>query len=158
MDTRERLRMESIRLLAQVKDQPLGPELEAWLNKTHPPGSELYDSLASLIIAGEREGWACNIEITGPTYRRSPVFEASPQTYGFSVNSVYMDNLVGQFHAHPNGEINMIVPLNPGAEFCGRPAGWTAPEPMSEHFPEVQGGAAIMLYFLPNGEITYTGR
>jgi hypothetical protein len=30
--------------------------------------------------------------------------------------------------------------------------------PMSEHYPAVHGGAAIMLYFLPSGEITYTAR
>lgn len=156
--TREQLKEASIRLLTAVGDRPLGPETERWLNETYPPGSELYETLARLIRAGEKEGWACNIEIFGPHYRRSPVFEASDETLGFSINSVYMDSLVGQYHAHPNGEINMVVPLTPGAKFCGQPAGWTAPEPGSEHFPEVAGGAAIMLYFLPRGEITYTGK
>ncbi|WP_423200261.1 DUF4863 domain-containing protein [Cupriavidus sp. H19C3] len=156
--TREQLKREAIRLLATVKDRPLGAETEVWLNRTYPPGSELYESLAALIRAGEQEGWACNIEITGPEYRRSPVYAASDETFGFSINSVYMDNLIGQYHAHPNGEINMIVPLDPGAKFCGQGAGWTAPDPASEHFPEVSGGRAIMLYFLPNGEITYNGK
>lgn len=156
--TRAQLKTAAIRLLNAVGDRPLGPDTERWLNETFPPGSELYETLATLIRAGEKEGWACNVEITGPEYRRSPIYDASDDTRGFSINSVYMDNLVGQYHAHPNGEINMIVPLTPGAKFCGHPAGWTAPEPGSEHFPEVTDGTAIMLYFLPRGEITYTGK
>ncbi|MGY4326952.1 hypothetical protein ACVWWG_001369 [Bradyrhizobium sp. LB7.2] len=67
--------------------------------------------------------------------------------------------LRGQYHGHPYGEINLVVPLDAGAELKGlqgwQGPGWTAPEPGSRHFPEVRGGAVIALFYLPAGRISY---
>jgi 2-hydroxylaminobenzoate mutase len=60
----------------------------------------------------------------------------------------------GQYHCHTTGEINMIVPLEEGAQFCGHGAGWRVFPPLSEHFPTVTG-RALMMYFLPGGDIEY---
>ena len=65
----------------------------------------------------------------------------------------------GQYHGHPYGELNLVVPLNKGAELKGlqgwQGPGWTAPDPGSRHYPEVRGGAVIALFYLPAGRISY---
>jgi Domain of unknown function (DUF4863) len=174
MGKREELISRSIPLLAQVKDMTPGTEVEQWLNKTYGPGSALYDDLARLIKAGVEEGWAANVEIDGRRYRRSRICEPNAETFQFSITAVYMDsmenyrgeenhdrdkNFRGDYHAHPYGELNMVVPLTEGAVLAGPNgwchAGWTAPAPGSHHYPEVKGGALIALFFLPAGRISY---
>ncbi|MBI3434342.1 MAG: DUF4863 family protein [Proteobacteria bacterium] len=152
----------SIKLLDAVKDMTPGTQVEQWLNATHGPGSAIYDRLARLIKAGIEEGWAANIEVDGRRYRRSRICEPCAETFNFSITAVYMDSkdrYRGQYHAHPYGELNLVVPVDAGARlagpngWCG--AGWTAPAPGSHHYPEVEGGAVIALFFLPAGRISY---
>jgi hypothetical protein len=62
--------------------------------------------------------------------------------------------LRGQYHGHPYGELNMVIPIDAGAELKGlqgwQGPGWTAPDPGSRHYPEVKGGALIALFYLPS--------
>jgi hypothetical protein len=156
--------------LAEVKDMTPGPKVEDWLNATYGPGSALYRDLAASIIQGIQDGWAANIAIDGPAYRRSRIAEPSGRTLHFSITAVYMDStgnrqghpdqrMRGQYHGHPYGEFNMVIPLNPGAALNGPNGwcfgGWTAPPPGSRHYPEAKGGAVIALFFLPSGRISY---
>ncbi|MES2190650.1 MAG: DUF4863 family protein [Pseudomonadota bacterium] len=167
---RDKLIELSIPFLQEIRDMTAGTETEAWLNKTKGPGSGLYEGLARLITVGVEEGWAANAEVGGPRYRRSRIFEPAVETLYFSITAVYMDStgndqgnpegsLRGQYHAHPYGEFNLVVPLNDGAVlagpngWCGQ--GWTAPSPGSHHYPEVKGGAVIALFYLPAGRISY---
>jgi hypothetical protein len=152
----------SIMFLKEVKDMTPGTAVEQWLNKTHGPGSDLYDNLSRLIKAGVEEGWAANIEVDGPHYRRSKIREPSAETFFFSITAVYMnsqENYRGDYHLHPYGELNMVVPMDRGAVLAGPNGwcaeGWTAPAPGSHHYPEVRGGALIALFFLPAGRISY---
>jgi hypothetical protein len=173
MDARERLIERSIPFLAEVKDMTPGAEMERWLNATYGPNSELYTDLSSLIKIGVDEGWAANQEVEGPNYRRSRILEPRPETFHFSITAVYMnsndarrfkdeddaDLLRGQYHGHPYGELNLVVPLTEGAQLRGlqgwQGAGWTAPHPGSKHYPEVRRGAVIALFYLPAGRISY---
>ena len=41
------------------------------------------------------------------------------------------------------------------ARFDGQDAGWKVYAPGTAHFPTVTGGAALVLYLLPNGEIEF---
>lgn len=167
---REALIERSIRFLEDVKDMTAGTETERWLNQHCGPDSELYQTLARLVKQGVRDGWAANVELDGSIYRRSRIADPSEGTRYFSVTAVYMDSTDntqgnpgntyrGQYHAHPYGELNMVVPLNPGAALNGPngwcEAGWTAPAPGSHHYPEAKGGAVIALFFLPAGRIAY---
>lgn len=171
-DIRERTELieHCLPFLEEVKDMTAGAEVERWLNDRHGPGSALYDTLARLIRQGVRDGWAANVEIDGPIYRRSRLLEPTERSQHFSITAVYMDSrgntqgnpegsYRGQYHAHPYGEFNMVVPVTPGAAlagpngWCG--AGWTAPPPGSHHYPEAKGGAVIALFFLPAGRIAY---
>jgi len=63
--------------------------------------------------------------------------------------------VLGNYHRHPLGEINMIGPVDETGRFCGSGAGWKVFPPDSSHFPTVTGGAVTMLFFLPGGQIEY---
>ncbi|WP_027531720.1 DUF4863 family protein [Bradyrhizobium sp. WSM3983] len=173
MGSREDLIQRSIRFLREVKDMTPGAEMEKWLNDEYGEESELYQELSRLIKIGVAEGWAANQELEGPNYRRSRILEPVPETFQFSITAVYMnskdarrfkdederDVLRGQYHGHPYGELNLVVPLDKGAQLKGlqrwQGPGWTAPDPGSRHFPEVRGGAVIALFYLPAGRISY---
>jgi Domain of unknown function (DUF4863) len=174
MGHREELIQRSISFLKVVKDMTPSAETERWLNENYGEGNEVYDDLARLIRLGVEEGWAANQDIDGPNYRRSRIHEPSPETFHFSITAVYLnskdpkafrdeeddhDVLRGQYHGHPYGELNMVVPIDKGAEIRGlwgwQGPGWTAPDPGSRHYPEVRGGALIAMFFLPAGRISY---
>ena len=162
MTTARELIDRSIPFLEEIKNRTPGEELELWLNTAHGPGNALHDDLARMIADGVRAGWAANIEVDGRRYRRSRIAEPSAELDYFSVTAVYMDGVEpyrGQYHQHPYGEINLVVPLDEGAELRGplgwRGPGWTAPGPGSHHYPEVRGGALIALFYLPAGRISY---
>lgn len=145
-------------LLGSIGQRPITPDLQFWLEQTYPPGEPFFETLAALFRKGIHEGWACPAEIAGSGYRRGRIFDPSPLTFDFSVESALVTDRIGQHHRHPRGEINMIVPIDAAAQFCGCGRGWNVYPPGSEHFPTVTGGAAAMLYFLPNGELEFTGR
>lgn len=173
MNSRDELIQRSIPFLKEVKDMTPGAAMERWLNTRYGPGSALYEDLSRIIKIGVEEGWAANQEVSGPHYRRSRIHEPSPETFHFSITAVYMDSmdpkafpegdedevLQGDYHGHPYGELNLVVPLTPGAELMGlqgwQGPGWTAPDPGSRHHPEVRGGALIALFYLPAGRISY---
>lgn len=170
MDAKTRLIALSEAFLNEVKDRTPGAEFERCLNDTHGPGSILYEELARLITSGIEEGWAANVEIGGRHYRRSRLAEPSAATSYFSITAVYMDSMAGghgdtarvfsgDYHSHPYGELNMVIPLTAGAQLAGplgwRGAGWTCPAPGSHHYPQARGGAVIALFFLPAGRISY---
>ncbi|WP_321939743.1 DUF4863 family protein [Paraburkholderia sp. J8-2] len=159
-----------IPFLQEVKDMTAGIETEQWLNAKYGVESALYKELARLITLGAEGGWAADIEVAGPRYRRSLVVAPSAQTFFFSVTAVLLDstdntpqNPEGSFradlHFHPYGEINLVVPLHACAALAGPigwcKGGWTAPAPGSRHLPEVKGGAVISLTFLPAGCIAF---
>jgi hypothetical protein len=92
MGHREELIARSIPFLSEVKDMTPGAEMERWLNRKYGEDSPLYKDLARLIKLGVEEGWAANIEITGPHYRRSKIAEPSAETFHFSITAVYMNS------------------------------------------------------------------
>ena len=162
MTTAQTLIDRSIPFLDEVRNRTAGGELEDWLNTTYGPDSELYQDLARMITEGVRDGWAANIEVDGPNYRRSRIAEPQDLLNYFSITAVYMNSATpyrGQYHQHPYGEINLVVPLDEGATLMGpngwHGPGWTAPGPGSHHYPEVKGGALIALFYLPAGRISY---
>lgn len=170
MNDREKLVAASLPFLEEIQDMTAGTEVERWLNEKYGPGSALYEELAALVKAGVRDGWAANVEIQGPKYRRSRLCDPTAETLNFSITAVYMDSTAtaqrnpegsfrGEYHAHPYGEFNMVIALNEGAALAGPNGwcygGWTAPAPGSHHYPEAKGGAVIALFYLPAGRISY---
>ncbi len=146
------------RLIAGVTEQlagrPLNSTLAAWLNDTYPADSATFRSLTEACRTGVAEGWLCNREGGGIRYGR--IFKALPETHGFSVDVVDMKDIAGPHHVHPNGEIDLIMPLTEDATFDGHPAGWCVYGPGSAHRPTVANGHALVLYLLPQGAIEFT--
>ena len=50
----------------------------------------------------------------------------------------------------------MVMPLTPGAAFDGQGAGWKVYGPGTAYHPTVSGGAALVLYLLPEGRSEFT--
>lgn len=141
-------------LTAEISALPLDKNLADHLNHKHGAGSALYDSVFAACKAGIGEGWMCKHEGGGIRYGR--VIKASDATHGYAVDVVDMDNIAGPHHVHPNGEIDLIMPLTNGALFDGHPAGWCVYGPGSAHAPTVTAGRALVLYLLPQGAIEFT--
>ena len=124
--TPETFKAQLATLTSQLQGRPLNAELDEWLNQAHGAGSETYD------------------------------FKPGPELHGFSVDVVDMNDVAGPHHTHPNGEIDLIMPLKGEALFDGRPAGWMVCAPGSAHSPTVTQGRALVLYLLPDGQIKFT--
>ncbi|CAB3806044.1 hypothetical protein LMG28614_06298 [Paraburkholderia ultramafica] len=142
------------RLFNEIRARALDADLETLLNREFGAGSETYGQLTRLLKLGMEEGWAAYVEVEGADYRRGRIAEPSQETAEMSVESGLLHDVKGQYHCHTTGEINMIIPLEEGAQFCGHGAGWRVFPPLSEHFPTVTG-KALMMYFLPGGNIEY---
>ncbi|MBU1359474.1 MAG: DUF4863 family protein [Gammaproteobacteria bacterium] len=141
-------------LTTQIAGRPLDDELDRWLNAVHGADSDTFERLKSACVDGVAEGWLCDREGGGIRYGR--VFKPEEALHGFSVDVVDMQDLAGPHHAHPNGEIDLIMPLTEGASFDGRPAGWCVYGPGTAHHPTVTEGRALVLYLLPAGQIKFS--
>lgn len=148
------LREQIASLTAEIAGRPLDATLDAWLNQVHGAGSASYQALQASCQAGVAEGWLCDREGGGIRYGR--IFKPAPDLHGFSVDVVDMQDVAGPHHVHPNGEIDLILPVDGDARFDGRPAGWLVCPPGSAHRPTVSGGRALVLYLLPDGQIQFT--
>jgi hypothetical protein len=141
-------------ITARIDGRALDSNLQFFLDENFPPGGEAFDDLATLCRQGIDEGWLCDREHGGVRFGR--IIKPGPETNGFSVDVVQMENLAGPFHGHPNGEIDMIIPESSEAKFDGTGQGWMVYAAGSEHYPTVTDGKAIILYLLPEGEIDFT--
>ena len=139
---------------AQLAGRPLDARLDVWLNAEHGAASATYSGLREACIAGVKDGWLCDREGGGIRYGR--IFKPADDLHGFSVDVVDMTDIAGPHHTHPNGEIDLIMPMDDSAQFDGRPAGWLVCSPGSAHRPTVTQGRALVLYLLPQGSITFT--
>ena len=141
-------------LTAQIAGRPLDASLDAWLNTEHGATSSTYAALKASCVAGVAEGWLCDREGGGIRYGR--IFKPADDLHGFSVDVVDMKDIAGPHHVHPNGEIDLVMPVDGDARFDGRPAGWLVCPPGSAHRPTVSQGRALVLYLLPQGQIQFT--
>jgi hypothetical protein len=154
MSTPAEFQSQLAELTAQIAGRALNGDLDAWLNQTHGAGSATYRQLKALCEAGVAEGWLANREGGGIKYGR--IFKPSDDLQGFSVDVVDMKDIAGPHHSHPNGEIDLIMPIDGDAQFDNRPAGWCVYPAGSAHRPTVSQGRALVLYLLPQGAIEFT--
>jgi hypothetical protein len=97
----------------------------------------------------------CNLSVGGISFGR--VVKPGPETHGFSVDVVAMKSIAGPHPRYPNGGIDLIMPLSPGAKFDGPGPGWRSYPAGSAHFPTVSDGDALVLYLLPARAIELAG-
>jgi hypothetical protein len=141
-------------ITARIAGEPLDERLQARLNAEFPAGGAEFERIFEACQEAIAAGWMCNREAGGIRFGR--VIKPSDIIHGFSVDVVLMDTCRGPHHRHPNGEIDMIMPLDAGAEFDGAGRGWLVYPAGHAHFPTVTGGKAIVLYLLPGGAIEFT--
>ena len=132
----------------------LDSKLETDLNAAYPAGGAAFYDIFEACNQAIAAGWMCNREADGIKFGR--VIKPGPDTHGFSVDVVEMKDIKGPHHRHPNGEIDMIMPVDPEAKFDGRGAGWLVYGADSAHSPTVSDGRALVLYLLPQGAIEFT--
>lgn len=154
MTTPESFRAQIATLTAQLAGRPLDAALDDWLNTEHGASSDTYRELKAACESGVAAGWLCDREGGGIRYGR--IFKPADDLHGFSVDVVDMADIAGPHHTHPNGEIDLIMPIAGDARFDGRPAGWLVCPPGSAHHPTVSQGRALVLYLLPEGRIEFT--
>ena len=152
--TQTLLREQIAALTLQLAERALDTQLDQWLNHEHGPASPTYQALRKSCEAGVAEGWLCQREGGGIRYGR--VFKPANDLQGFSVDVVDMNDIAGPHHSHPQGEIDLIMPIDAAASFDTRGAGWLVCPPGSAHRPTVRGGRALVLYLLPQGQIEFT--
>ena len=151
---RSRLKGRLAAVTAQIHNRPLNGALDEWLNTNLGADTTTYRELKESCIEGVAQGWLCKYEGGGLRYGR--IFKPSEELHGFSIDVVDMENVAGPHHVHPQGEIDLIMPVDGDAQFDDRPAGWLVCPPGSAHRPTVTRGRALVLYLLPNGEIEFT--
>ena len=154
MTTPADFRQQIAQLTAQIVGRPLDAGLDAWLNREHGAGSATYSALKASCEAGVAEGWLADREGGGIKYGR--IFKPAEDLHGFSVDVVDMKDVAGPHHAHPNGEIDLIMPVGGDARFDGRAAGWCVYGAGTAHRPTVTQGRALVMYLLPQGKIEFT--
>jgi hypothetical protein len=141
-------------ITARIAGQALDERLEAKLNAEFPGDGAEFARVFEACQAAIAAGWMCNREAGGIKFGR--VIKPGEAIHGFSVDVVVMDSVKGPHHRHTNGEIDMIMPLDAGAQFDGRGRGWLVYPAGHAHHPTVTGGKAIVLYLLPGGAIEFT--
>jgi hypothetical protein len=139
---------------SRIAARPLDRALEEQLQGLFPAGGPAFQSLLEACREGVAAGWMCSREAGGIRYGR--VVKPSEATHGFSVDVVEMEDVAGPHHRHPNGEIDLIMPLRGPARFDGRGSGWLVYGPGTAHRPTVTGGKAYVLYLLPGGAIEFS--
>jgi hypothetical protein len=152
--TQAQFREQIATLVLQLAQRPLDDTLDDWLNREYGPETPTYQALRKSCETGVAEGWLCQREGGGIRYGR--VFKPADDLQGFSVDVVDMNDIAGPHHIHPLGEIDLIMPIDSGATFDERGAGWLVCPPGSAHRPTVRGGRALVLYLLPQGQITFS--
>ncbi|MEX0922667.1 MAG: DUF4863 family protein [Rhodovibrionaceae bacterium] len=141
-------------ITAKIAGKPIDATLMAEMNRDFPAGGAAFQQLAEACRSGIAAGWLCQREHGGVKFGRA--VKPGAETHGFSVDVVEMDDVAGPHHAHPNGEVVMIVPESEGAVFDGHGEGWLVYEPGTAHSPTVSKGKAIVLYMLPEGAIEFS--
>jgi hypothetical protein len=139
---------------AAIAGRPLDASLDRLLNERFGPSTETFGALQRACAQAIADGWMCGREAGGIRYGR--VAKPDDALHRFSVDVVDMCDVVGPHHAHPDGEIDLVMPIDDDAKFDGHEAGWLVYPPGSAHRPTVSGGRALVLYLLPEGRIEFT--
>lgn len=140
-------------ITGHILGRTLDKSLEVDLNHLMPSDGPLFHSVVEGCRAGVAAGWMCSREAGGIKYGR--VVKPSALTHGFSIDVVEMEDIAGPHHLHPNGEIDLIMPMSGHPTFDGHGPGWLVYGPDSAHSPTVAGGKARVLYLLPQGAIVF---
>jgi hypothetical protein len=154
--TPEEFRTMMLPLCDAIAGKPVDARLADDLNRAFPGEGKAVRDIEAACQQAIAAGWMCS---QGEGNRRfGRVVEPSADTRDLSVDVVYLADVIGPHHKHPNGEVCLVMPLTPTATFDGKGRGWCVYGPNSGHRPTVRDGRALVLYLLPEGKIEFTGK
>ncbi|TAN59483.1 MAG: DUF4863 family protein [Magnetospirillum sp.] len=136
-----------------IAGKPVDRSLADVLNQDFPGDGYLVAAIEDACHAAIAAGWMCSQGGEGRRFGR--VIQATRETKDLSVDVVDLTEVIGPLHRHPDGEVCLVMPVDPGAKFDGKGRGWCVYGPGSAHRPTVKGGRALVLYLLPGGKIEF---
>jgi hypothetical protein len=139
-------------ILDYIQQNPINSNLETNLNQKFSINTSYMQQVKELCLVGIREGWLCPRGDKNLKYGR--LAKTSKDTNYFGIDTVDMTD-VGPGHTHPNGEIDLCFCIEGSPSFDGNPEGWTVYEKNTWHIPTVTGGRMAIIYFLPDGAISF---
>ncbi|MEM7248012.1 MAG: DUF4863 family protein [Acidobacteriota bacterium] len=145
--------LEPISTFVPELDLTDGTAAEAKLNERFPPGSDTVRDIETAAREALERGEICDRGDEGMKWGRVAKPEAVPG--GSSIDAVHMTNSAGPPHTHPNGEVCLCLPLSEEAKFENRHETWVVMPAGSRHVPEVKDGEMLILYWLPEGAVTW---
>lgn len=134
--------------VAATLDLQQAAAARATLAAKFPVDGDTWRTLKALFAEGRQAGWLCDRENAGVRFSR---VQKGP---GFSIDAVHMQ-APGPGHTHGKGEIDLCFTVAGEPRFDGQPEGFVVYPPGSWHVPTVSGGVMDILYFLPDGAITF---
>lgn len=140
---------------ASASDDAARAQLLAALEDAFPVDGEAVRSLGEALTAGVADGSICNRG--EDTARFSRLAKATDATHGLSIDVVSLQGAALE-HTHPKGEVTLgfaATEADGAARFDGHPPGWVFMPPGSRHVPTVEGGRMFLIYFLPDGAVTW---
>ena len=96
-----------------IAGQPVDRKLEDRLNREFAPNSSAFREIEAACCAATDAGWMC--AEGGGNRRFGRVVEPTPVTHDLSIDVVDMTDMRGGHHAHPAGEVLMIMPQDASA-------------------------------------------
>ena len=126
---------------------------EARLEERFPSSSPEIAAIREAALAALAAGGICERGDPGMKWGRISKPEDTPG--GASIDAVHMKDSAGPPHTHPNGEVCLCIPQTEGAKFEQRTDAWIVMPAGSRHVPEVVDGEMLILYWLPEGAVTW---
>lgn len=126
---------------------------EAALGAAFPPNGDRIRDIETSARAGIADGTVCHRGDDGMRFSRINKPEADAANC--SVDAVYMTDAKGPRHSHTKGEVCLCLPDDDTATFEGRHTTWMVLPPGSTHEPTVAGGAMLILYWWPDGAVSW---
>lgn len=127
----------------------------AALREAFPEDGEAVRELGAALNAGVADGTICNRGDENARFCR--LAKATEASHGLSIDVVALRGGALE-HTHPNGEVTLgfaATDQDGAARFDGHPPGWVFMPPGSRHVPTVEGGRMFLIYFLPDGAVTW---
>jgi len=126
---------------------------EKALNDKFPPDSNAVQQIATAARAALVAGTLCSRGEPGMQFSR--VIKPELDAAGCSVDAVLMEESAGPPHTHPNGEFCLCIHESGTPTFEDRGDTWIVMPKGSRHVPTVKDGRMLILYWLPDGAVTW---
>ena len=129
------------------------PGAEARLNERFPPGSEELGAIREAAFTALAAGEIAERGEPGMKWGRVSKPDATPG--GCSIDAVHMSDSSGPAHTHDTGEVCLCLSEQEGATFEERTDTWIVMPSGSRHVPTVKNGSMLILYWIPDGRVTW---